>query len=270
MNNSTKREAPRAIQSGNTSQGTNLYERRTVAGLVPDQDRVPYSVRTSEIIRFLQKKLDVMITDINNNLTDNIPPIPQIQLKGYTVKMTGKHYPFILTMPATAEFKPQRKNQQNRNTGKISEVDISQDLQDDDDSQGTVKVYRPIYNLLQDYMYDPEVFKNPKIYGAMGLNADGARTCRRLASFKKTRNKGGSGAIMILLDPFALLHAMLKVQGDERLFSVMMKQADRVKDGEYIYKVNRSLKKKKSGGKGMSEFNSLMRQINHSAGASLN
>ena len=112
MNNS-KRENPSVI-GGKTSQGTNLYERRTVAGLVPDQDRVPYSVRTSEIIRFLQKKLDVMITDINNNLTDNVPPIPQIQLKGYTVKMSGKHYPFILTMPATAEFKPQRKNQHRR------------------------------------------------------------------------------------------------------------------------------------------------------------
>lgn len=268
MNNS-KRENPSVI-GGKTSQGTNLYDRRTVAGLVPDQDRVPYSVRTSEIIRFLQKKLDVMITDINNNLIDNVPPIPQIQLKGYTVKMSGKHYPFILTMPATAEFKPQRKNQQNRNTEKTSEVDISQDLQDDDDSQGTIKVYRPIYNLLQGYMYDPQVFKNPNIYGAMGLNAEGARKCRHLASFKKTRNKGGSGAIMILLDPFALLHAMLMIPGDDRLFNVMMKQADRVKDGEYIYKVNRTLKKKKNGGKGTSEFDSLIRQINHSAGASLN
>jgi len=269
MNTST-RENPRVIKSGNTSQGTNLYERRTVAGLVPDQDKVPYSVRTSEIIKFLQKKLDVMITDINNNLTGNVPPMPQIQLKGYTVKMSGKHYPFILTMPATAEFRPQNKNQQNQNKGKTSEVDISQDLQDDDDSQGAVKVYRPIYNLLQPFMYDPNVFKNPKIYGAMGLNADGARNCRHLSSFKKTRNKGGSGAIMILLDPFALLHAMLMVPGDDRLFDVMMKEAVRIKDGEYIYKVNRTLKKKKSGGKGMSEFNSLMRQINRSAGASLN
>ena len=75
---------------------------------------------------------------------------------------------------------------------------------------------------------------------------------------------------MILLDPFALLHAMLMIPGDDRLFNVMMKQADRVKDGEYIYKVNRTLKKKKNGGKGTSEFDSLIRQINHSAGASLN
>ena len=70
MNDS--RVNPRVIGGKNTSQGTNLYDRRTVAGLVPDQDRVPYSVRTSEIIRFLQKKLDVMITDIKKHCwTDN-------------------------------------------------------------------------------------------------------------------------------------------------------------------------------------------------------
>lgn len=265
------RQNPQVV-SGKPSQGINLYERRTVAGLVPDQDKIPYSIRTSEIVQFLQNKLDVIIADVNNNLTGNVPPMPPIQLKGYSVRMSGKHYPFVLSLPSTAEYKPHNKNQQNQNKGKTSEVDISQDLEDDEDdgNQGGVKVYRPIFDMLKPFMCDPRVFKDPKIYGAaMGLNAKGAKDCRNLCSFRKTRNKGEAGAILIMLDPFALIHALLKIQGDDRLYSVMLKETIRLKDGEYIYKVNRTLKKKDRGGKRTSEFDYLMRQINHSAGASL-
>lgn len=264
---------PNASQGASNSQknGGTVHPclMKTVAGLLPDQDRLPYSIRTSEIIRFLQKKLDVIITDVNNNLPDKVTPMPQIQLRGYTVKMSNRHYPFALILPSTAEYKPNANRQPNPNKGKTSEVDISQDLRDDDDDGDNLKLYRPIYEFLKPYMYDPNVFKNPKIYGGMNINSDAARTCHRMSTAKKTRNKGNGGAIMILLDPFALLHAMLEIPEDPRVFSVTMSEAVRVKDGEYIYKIKRTFRKKKQNGQGMSEWKALMHQINGSAGATL-
>ena len=74
---------------------------------------------------------------------------------------------------------------------------------------------------------------------------------------------------MVMLDPFAIIHEMLELEGDLRMFYVMMCDAQKLQDGEFKYSVKRTFKKAKKGKKGISELQALMRMGSGGSGATL-
>ena len=264
--NGGKRFAVNQSQYATRNASTNPYVMKTRAGLLPDDDKVPYSIKTAQIIKYLQNKVDIMIADINNHLPDGVAPLGDIPLKGYTVKFTSTHYPIILIMPNSVEYNPRRK-QKKENGPRTADVDISQDISDED-SGDKLTLLKPLYEVIQPYMYEKGFFRNPNKCQPMHLSNQQRQQCDRFSTPKRAKQKGG-GSIMLMLDPFALIHEMLEIEGDLRTFYVMMSDAQKIQDGEFKYIVKRTFKKAKKGKKGISELQALMRMGSGGSGATL-
>ena len=266
-NGSKQRFAVNQNEYTNKSMNNNPYLKKTRAGLLPDDDRVPYSIKTQQIINYLQHKVDVMISDVNNHLPEGMEPLRDIPLKGYTIKFTSTHYPIILIMPGSVEYNPQRAKRKKQGP-RTAEVDISQDVADDDNSGDKTQILRPLYSVLQTYMYEKGLFRNANKCSGMRLSNDQRNQCAKFSTPKRTKQKGG-GTIMLMLDPFAIIHEMLEFEGDMRSFYILMQEPNKIKDGEFKYNVKRTYKKAKKGNKGISELKSLMRMGSGGTGATL-
>lgn len=266
--NGGKKFAVNASQYTSKSVSNNPYVMKTRAGLLPDDDKVPYSIKTAQIIKYLQNKVDIMIADINNHLPENTPPLGDIPLKGYTIKYTSTHYPIILIMPNNVEYNPNRKAKKKNNGPRTADVDISQDVSDEDNGSDKLTLLRPMYEILQPYMYPKGFFRDHNRCQQMHLSNQQREQCNRFATPKRAKQKGG-GSIMLMLDPFAIIHEMLEVEGDLRAFYVMMSDPQKLQDGEYKYNVKRTFKKAKKGKKGISELNALLRMGSGGTGATL-
>lgn len=265
--NGGKRFAVNQSQYSTRSTATNPYVMKTRAGLLPDDDKVPYSIKTAQIIKYLQNKVDVMIADINNHLPDGVAPLGDIPLKGYTIKFTSTHYPIILIMPNSVEYNPRRKPKK-QNGPRTADVDISQDISDEDSGRDKLTLLKPLYEVIQPYMYDKGFFRNPNRCQQMHLSNQQRQQCDRFSTPKRAKQKGG-GSIMVMLDPFAIIHEMLEIEGDLRTFFVMMSDPQKLQDGEFKYSVKRTFKKAKKGKKGISELNALLRMGSGGSGATL-
>ena len=265
--NGGKRFAVNQSQYAKGNASTNPYVMKTRAGLLPDDDKVPYSIKTAQIIKYLQKKVDIMIADINNNLPDGVAPLGDIPLKGYTIKFTSTHYPIILIMPNSVEYNPRRKPKK-QNGPRTADVDISQDISDEDSGRDKLTLLKPMYEVIQPYMYEKGFFRNPNKCQQMHLSNQQRQQCDRFSTPKRAKQKGG-GSIMVMLDPFAIIHEMLEIEGDLRTFYVMMSDAQKLQDGEFKYVVKRTFKKAKKGKKGISELQALMRVGSGGSGATL-
>ena len=265
--NGGKRFAVNQSQYATRNASTNPYVMKTRAGLLPDDDKVPYSIKTAQIIKYLQKKVDIMIADINNNLPDGVAPLGDIPLKGYTIKFTSTHYPIILIMPNSVEYNPRRKPKK-QNGPRTADVDISQDISDEDSGRDKLTLLKPMYEVIQPYMYEKGFFRNPNKCQQMHLSNQQRQQCDRFSTPKRAKQKGG-GSIMVMLDPFAIIHEMLEIEGDLRTFYVMMSDAQKLQDGEFKYVVKRTFKKAKKGKKGISELQALMRVGSGGSGATL-
>ena len=117
-------------------------------------------------------------------------------------------------------------------------------------------------------MYEKGFFRNPNKCQPMHLSNQQRQQCDRFSTPKRAKQKGG-GSIMVMLDPFAIIHEMLEIEGDLRMFYVMMCDAQKLQDGEFKYSVKRTFKKAKKGKKGISELQALMRMGSGGSGATL-
>ena len=265
--NGGKHFAVNQSQYSTRSAATNPYVMKTRAGLLPDDDKVPYSIKTAQIIKYLQNKVDVMIADINNHLPDGVAPLGDIPLKGYTIKFTSTHYPIILIMPNSVEYNPHRKPKK-QNGPRTADVDISQDISDEECGHDKLTLLKPLYEVIHPYMYEKGFFRNSNKCQPMHLSNQQRQQCDRFSTPKRAKQKGG-GSIMVMLDPFAIIHEMLELEGDLRMFYVMMCDAQKLQDGEFKYSVKRTFKKAKKGKKGISELQALMRMGSGGSGATL-
>lgn len=268
QNNGGRRFATNPNQYTNSGNVTSPYQKKTRAGLLPDDDRVPYSIKTGQITAYLQHKIDVMIADINAQLSEDDKPLGAIPINGYTIKFTSTHYPFIVILPGSVEYKTGRRPKRD-NGPRTSEVDISQDVNDDDSSNDKLTIFKPLYSILQPYMYPKGFFKKNERCAQMRLSNNQREQCDRLSTPKKSNQKGGQKSIMLMLDPFAIIHEMLEIQGDNRSFMVMMNDSNKLKDGDFKYRVKRTFRKGKKGNKGVSELKSLLRLGSGGTGATL-
>ena len=253
-------------QYNNSDNTTSVYLKKTRAGLLPDDDKVPYSIKTGQIAAYIQHKIDVMIADINSQLKGDEKPLNPIQITGYSIKFTSFHYPIFVILPGSVEYRSGRPKRDNG--PRTSEVDISQDVVDDDNANDKLNIFRPLYSILQPYMYEKNYFKSNKC-DYMRLSNKQRAECARLSTPKRSHQKGGQKTIMLMLDPFAIIHEMLEIPGDNRAFTLLMNEPNKIKDGEFKYHVKRTFRKAKKGNRGVSELNALMKLGSGGTGATL-
>lgn len=270
------------------SQGSGNYTNNkmyggTVSGIRPDDKVEPYEITTTEIKRWLQEKLDVVVASVNQKLQEkkkagqidaSVPPMPQIQINAYTIRMSDWFYPIMITFPESAIYKPERKQRkkQQHDPNRINILDI-QDSCDNDTSYQLL--YTPIWQMFKEFRYENvhQSFNSPEVRRSLGITAESGR---QVIAYSKTRiskiggKNNGSLIGMLMIDPYHVIHDMLIKETDTRPFTISMKKVDKLKDGEYRYRLNRTILTGGKRNKGGSEFQHLMNKIFSGGGSSLN
>ena len=224
--------------------------RATRAGLVPDDKNEPYTVTTAQMREYLQRQLDVVITDTNQHLAEGQAPMSNVQIKAYSCRMGEHFYPLVVTLPGTVIYKRAKKLSEvkNENNGRLN---IANDIHEDLDDYGKgIRIQAPVYGGVKRFMY-PDGGKGLDDQNArrnLGISASDAANAKRMCKLKRIKiNKGGC-LVTVMIDPFAVMSDMLVVNGDNRPYQILMHRAKRVRDGEYKFTITRSIREKKNKG----------------------
>lgn len=237
----------------------------TRAGKRPDDGNEPYTITTEEMRVFLQRRLDVIIADVNRNLQEGNSPLPNMEIKAFSCRMGDRFYPIIITLPEAAMYRKEKKKNVQKDPRRINIQNVVDDDADEDDF---VRLYTPIYECFKAFMYENggKSMKHPEVRKNLGINYNSVGKVVSMCTPKRTKMNNGSFLITIMLDPFAIIHNMLYKDYDKREYTITMKRVDRMKDGVYRYKVSRDLRGKKKKGGGMDEYKALMQRISSGAG----
>lgn len=270
-----------AMNGQGSGQSTSKMYGGTVSGIRPDDKIEPYEITTTDIRKYLQEKLDVVIAKVNMELDakrkagqidSNVPPIPQIQINAYTIRMSDWFYPIMITFPESAIYRPVKKQQkkQNHDPNRINILDAASTETD----SSYQMLYTPIWKMFQEFRYENvhQSFNSPEVRRSLGITAESGR---QVITYSKTRisrigrKDNGSLIAMLMIDPYHVIHDMLIKDNDSRPFTVSMKKVDKLKDGEYRYRLNRAITTGSKRNKGGSEFQHIMNKIS-SGGSGLN
>ena len=248
---------------------TRTGEMVTRAGKRPDDGNEPYTITTEEMRVFLQKRLDVVITDVNKRLAEGQPPLQSMEVKAFSCQMGDRFYPLIIMLPEAAMYKKPKKkvSQQNNNSDRVSIQSVVDNSDDEDDY---VRLYDAIYGCFQPFMYENggKNMKHQEVRKNLGINYSTIGKVVSMCTPKRTKLSNGSSLVTIMLDPFAIIHNMLWKDYDKRDYTITMKGVKRLKDGVYRYKVSRDIRTKRKKGGGMDEYRAIMNRISSSAGLS--
>ena len=226
---------------------------QTRAGLSPSEKKLPYSITTSQVEAYLQKKVDVLC-----NRDKSLPQ--NVDVRVYTTEV-GKYFmPFVIVLP-TSVLVDRTKQKKNTNIDGFFDVH--------EQSSRVEEMLKPFKALFGAYTYNKEdthAFSSNDWRRARGVTRTTSNVLRtmtlpRVSSF---RGDGGNktNVVTFLLDPIRVFHDMLTMQDDSRDFSVDIGRWQKIKTGEYKYFVDRSVRHGKNNRKYNDTFaNELNRKM---------
>ena len=214
-------------------------EIKTRSGLTPDETGLPYSITTSKVEEYLQRKVNTISSGIANTTGE---AEKNVSIRIYTTEAGRNFLPFIIVLPLDVlADNPNKK----KHTGEHPMFNPK-------DTDRTVHLRKEYYELFKAYIYNKEdqgAFFSDDWRRARGVARD---TSQVLASTRLPKivslNNGRLQVVTLLLDPLKVFHDMLESTDDNRRdFRVDIEDWRKIDEGEYRYDVKRRLFKK--GGK---------------------
>jgi len=204
---------------------------RTKSGLKPDESGVPFSITTNQVEKYIQQRVDVVCKSANAE---------NVEIKIYTTE-PGKYFcPFIVGLPISVLI---NQNQ--------SSEDDEPSIFTPNKSNKKIKIRPELYHLFKLYTYnedDEKQFYANDWKNRTGLRSDASAALARLRVPTITKSEGVK-IIMFLLDPLKVFHDMLQYKDDKRPYKITVKSLKKIKTGEYIYGVERSINSSKNNKK---------------------
>lgn len=221
----------------------------TRSGLTPDEDRLPYTIKTSDVESYLQRKIDVVLNRIALN---NHSQPEKIDIRVYTTEAGKSFLPFVVILPMEAlEDKRVKKQSQMAS------------IFDTKGNEGTANLKRPIYEVLSAYIFnkqDGEVFKSDSWRREHHVNRQATPVLLSMRTPKVVQIEGGKTKVVeLMIDPARIFHDMLKTEKDNRQYRINIKSWQKIQVGEFSYKVERVLNK---GGKNKKYKSTLADELN--------
>jgi hypothetical protein len=211
---------------------TNFSGGSNRAGVQPEMQKdLTYVIRTNEVEKYLQKKVDALYATAGKSDS------PKIGIK--SVEMSRSFYPFIVSLNTDCV--------ENAGDG---DTRINAFFQSDSSDQ-YVKLDPILYGLMKNYVYDKDdkkAFFSDAFRRELGLQKNSSTTLENLRQPKIMKFNGGKDEyIIFMIDPLRVFHDMLTSDTDKRDFVVQIvkEKIKKINTGEYQYKVIRST----SGGK---------------------
>jgi len=226
---------------------------QTKAGLSPSQNTLTYRISTSDVEKFLQDKMNIVVQKMRDEgyqvytTKSDQPEIrkyngPNIDVNLIGINMSSVFVPFTVILPMDVIVERKKK--------KKEELSIF----DPKGSDGTLNLYLPIARLLAAYSYnkeDTKAFFSPDWRRARKIPNSVTPTLKYNATPKVQRvNQGKDEVVTLMLDPIRMFHDMLKMEDNRADFHVEIVDIQRQREGEFLFTVDRVLNKKKKNGKG--------------------
>ena len=229
----------------------------TRAGILPSEQELPFDITTTQVMEYLQRKLNVVV---NGMRTSDRYNGPDIDVSVITVEMGTKFVPFTVVLPTTV-LKDNGKKRRDKN-----ELSIFNPK----DSDSTANIYEPIAKMFASYTYndaDGEAFYSADWRRARGVSNTSSSILKRNRRPSVQRfNNGSVEKVVFLIDPIRVFHDMLTMDDNNANFRVEIESWQKIRSGEFKYDVRRVINKKKGkkgGGNNFAdELNRKMRGYN--------
>ena len=223
-----------------SQQGADLHDMfMTRSGLLPDRDKLYFTIKTQYAQEFLQKRMNVAMSEIRKNGYTG----DDIEVRLVNTKLSDTFAPFMIILPMCIIDKADSK-------ADPEELGIFRPA----DSGNRVRMYRPIMQLLRAYAYTKEDINALSTPNTMNsLNLHGRNRHEFITNVQpRIRYLGGVEKVVMMLDPLRLFSDMLVIQMDykkgvkHRLNITIDKK---INSGQYIFKVLRTIGSKEDGHK---------------------
>ena len=208
---------------------------QTRSGLVPNEAQLPFSITTSDVEAYLQKKIDTMLNKAANQSGETAD---KIDVRVYTTEAGKGFLPFVVILPL--EALDNRQKRQNKPMPSIF---------DTKGTDGTANLKKEIYDVLSAYTFnkqDGEMFKSDSWRRDHHVNREATTVLLGMRTPKVVSMEGGRLKVVeLMIDPIRVFHDMLKMQDDTRNFMVNIDGWQKIQTGEFRYDVKRALNKSK-------------------------
>lgn len=208
----------------------------TISGLTPDKKNLPYSVNTDQVAKFVQKKLNALQSKIE-------PNAESINVQILSLDAGRKFFPFVAVLSQSAA-EEQTNKKRNTNADSFFTSDERHC-----GKRAVLKNY--VYKYFENYTYDKRdknAFASEDWRVARGVSRTNSNRLISLATpkFLNPNSNNGASGIYFLIDPIRVFHDMLRIDGDNRNFMVIIESWNKQENGVYSYKLTRQVNGKKS------------------------
>lgn len=205
----------------------------TRSGLTPNEAQLPFSITTSDVESYLQKKID---TVLNRAASGN--SASKIDVRVYTTEAGKSFLPFVVILPLEALEDKNHKKQKPMPS-----------IFDTKGTDGTANLKKEIYEVLSAYTFnkqDGEMFKSDSWRRDHHVNREATTVLLGMRTPKVVSMEGGRLKVVeLMIDPIRVFHDMLKMPNDNRNFMINVDGWQKIQTGEFRYDVKRALNKNK-------------------------
>lgn len=220
----------------------------TRSGLTPNEDRLPYSITTSNVESYLQKKID---TVMNRAALEAKKEPEKIEVRVYTTEAGKSFLPFVVILPLDALEDRKQKKQSNMPS-----------IFDTKSVDGTANLKKPIYEVLSAYVFnkqDGEAFKSDSWRRDHHVNREATGVLLSMRTPKVVSMENGKLKVVeLMIDPMRVFHDMLRIDSDNRQYRIQIESWQKIQTGEFRYDVKRVINK----GKGKKYKSTLADELN--------
>ena len=228
---------------------------KTRAGIQPSEQELPFSITTTDVKQYMQRKLNVVVNGMRQN---GLYSGEDIEVEVITVEMGSNFIPFTVVLPMNV-----LKERKRRSKDELS-------IFNPKDSDATVGIHEPIMKMFASYTFDKadgEAFFSADWRRARGVSTTTSAVLKnnRLPRIQKFNN-GNLERVTFLIDPIRVFHDMLMMENNNTNFMVEIYGWQKIRSGEFRYDMKRTINNKKKKGKGgntlADELNRKMKGFN--------
>lgn len=198
---------------------------KTRAGIVPSNKALPFSVTTSEVEEYLQKRVDSMVNSSNGK-------IPKVNIKIYSTESGRSFIPFVVILPLSILS----------SVVKEEDNDIEYIFNQKNEDRN-VNIHPAYYKLFSSYVYDKndeEAFFSDAWRRQVGVFKNTSYTLKKLRT-PKVMNFSGTKVILFMIDPLRVFHDMVISEEDKRDFLITITNFKKMETGKFRYDFKREI-----------------------------
>lgn len=201
---------------------------KTRAGIVPSDRALPFSVTTSEVEEYLQKRVDAMV----KALSETGKKVPKVDIRVYSTEAGKSFIPFVVTLPVSVLTSKQRDDENDM------EYIFNQKNED-----RNVNINEYYYKFFSSYIYDKndeEAFFSDVWRRQVGVYKNTSYTLKKLRT-PKVFTSGGTKYILFMIDPLRVFHDMVTSENDGRNFLITITNFKKMETGKFRYDFKREI-----------------------------